>query len=164
MLPWIILSRLTSTARLASKQLFMWKNTDLLFVVTELIVNNSECYGTTYTHSLSNAFHNCWCFLEKSSLFCLVWFNAFFLVFLQLRSLRITWDGVRSTHTHLDECSKLSIILCLLSLSSGTNSVKNIYFTLFFGCALFFLLSQSHLKIVAPLVGTKNMIGELFLQ
>ena len=105
------LTRLTNTPRLVSNSLFRRKNNDLLIVAIELIGDNSGCYGTTHTPLPSVPL--LLVFLVKIISFCL-WQFVCFPYFLNVKSLKITWNGVRSTHTH---CEWVCVVTCAMSLS-----------------------------------------------
>ena len=119
------------------------------------IVNNSECYGTTYTLTQMSfaAVGVSW---KNHLFFCLVWFNAFSLFpfgWSHLESLEMVSEAL--SHTW-DECSKLFMFLCLSSLSLELTASKAFYFHFGFWLCLIFLMPQSHLKIVAHLFELKN--------
>ena len=105
------LTRLTNTPRLVSNSLFRRKNNDLLIVATELIGDNSGCYRTTHTPLPSVPL--LLTFLVKISSFCL-WQFVYFLCFLKIESLKITWNGVRSTQTY---CEWVYVVAYFMSLS-----------------------------------------------
>ena len=145
MLLWIILARLTSTTRLTSKQLLRWKMIDFVVFWSQSLLW-IILMGTTYTLlpvsftaigvSWKNHLFFVWCDLTH-----------FPLISLQLKSLRITWDGVRSTLTHTwDEFSKLFVFCTCRHFFWGLEVSKAFIFTWFFDCALFFSLPQSHFK------------------
>ena len=93
------LARLTNTPRLAPNSLFRRKNNDLLIVATELIGDNSECYGITHTPTPK-------CFTAvgvscKNLFFLLVAIWYIFLIFLKQSHLN-----------YLKWCQKHSDTLC----------------------------------------------------